>query len=66
VPYLIILSHALVIQGDNDITITTNTNSDTSLLDNVILFPNPRESGSELDSMSNSDDSLDDSSDESP
>jgi hypothetical protein len=66
VPCLIIPSHTSVIQGDNDTTIITDTNGDASLLDDVMLFPDPGESGSELQSTSNSDDFSDESGEESP
>ena len=59
----------LYLDKDQEVSFITDTISDTSLLDSIILFPDLRESGesdSELPSTSNSESSFDDSGDESP
>jgi hypothetical protein len=58
----------LHLDNDQEVSFITNTTGDSSLLDSIILFPDPSESGdseSELESTSNSENSRDDSGDES-
>ena len=59
----------LYLDKDQEVSFITDTISDASLLDSIILFPDPGESGesdSGLLSTSNSESSFDDSGDESP
>ena len=50
---------------DQEVSFITDTISDTRLLDDIIWFPDPRESDSEPELSSNSDDDSVDSSEES-
>jgi hypothetical protein len=50
---------------DQEVSFITDTIGDTRLLDDIIWFPNPRESDSEPELSSNSDDDSVDSSEES-
>ena len=59
----------LYLDKDQEVSFITDTIGDISLLDSIILFLDPGESGesdSELPSTSNSESSFDDSGDESP
>jgi len=59
----------LYLDKDQEVSFITDTISDVSLLNSIILFLDLRESGesdSELPSTSNSESSFDDSGDESP
>ena len=62
-------SAPLHLDEDQEVSFITDTIGDISLLDSIILFPDPGESGesdSELPSTSNSESSFDDSGDASP
>ena len=50
---------------DQEVSFITDTTGDTRLLDDIIWFPDPRESDSEPELSSNSDDDSVDSSEES-
>jgi hypothetical protein len=59
----------LYLDKDQEVSFITDTIGDISLLDSIILFLDPGESGesdSELPSTSNSESSFDDSGDKSP
>ena len=66
VPRPVIPAGATVILGEEEeVTFITNTTGDARLLDDVMLFPNPRESDSKVNSTSNSNEGSDDDSNKS-
>ena len=66
VPRPVIPAGVTVILGEEEeVTFITDTTGDARLLDDVMLFPDPGESDSEVNSTSNSDEGSDDDSDKS-